>query len=70
MLIGSSVITGRSLVSLWIVDSTSGYAGHCEYTENTKGLSTKSDPSAWKLAEERKIPGSERSSVFVKRDTD
>jgi hypothetical protein len=68
MLIGSSVITARSLVSLWIVDSASGYADHCEYITN--GLSTKGDPSAWKLAEEPKTPRSERSSVFVEKDID
>jgi len=46
-LVGSSVITGLSIVSLWIVDSASGYTGHCEYIENTNGLSTKGDASAW-----------------------
>jgi hypothetical protein len=55
MLIGSSFITGRSLVGLWIVDSVSGYAGHYEYIENTNGLLTKGDPSAWKLAEEQAV---------------
>ena len=70
MLIGPSVITARSLVSLWIVDSASGYAGYCEYIENTNGLSTKGDPSAWKLAEEPKTPRNERGSVFVEKDID
>jgi hypothetical protein len=68
MLIGSSVITARSLVSLWIVDSASGYTDHCKYITN--GLSTKGDPSAWKFAEEPKTPRSERSSVFVEKDID
>ena len=70
MLIGSSVITGRSLVSLWIVDSASGYAGHCEYIENTNGMSIEGGPSPWKLAWEPKSPRSERSSVFVEKHTD
>ena len=70
MLIGSSVVTARSLVSLWIVDSASGYADHCEYIENTNRLSTKGDPSTWKLAKEPKTPRSERSSVFVEKDVD
>jgi len=52
---------------LWIVDSASGDARHCEYTENTNGLWTKGEPSAWKLAEEPKTPRSERSSVSVEK---
>jgi hypothetical protein len=70
MSIGSSVIKARSRVSSWIEYSASGYVGHCEYIENTNGLSTKGDPLACKLAEEPKTPRSERRSVFVERDTD
>jgi hypothetical protein len=70
MLIGSPVITARSLSSLWIVDSAYGYAGHCEYLRNTNRLSKKGNLSAWKLAAEPKSHRSERSSLLVEKDTD